>query len=270
MTILQAILLGIVQGVTEFLPISSSGHLVIVPHILRWEIPAQEAFFFDVLVQLGTLLAVIVYYYSDLFSIARAWLTSLKLGQSISNPNAKIGWYLILATIPAVAAGLLFRDPIERAFGSMTVTAVFLLGTGGLLLLAELVGKRSRTLENLNWMDALWTGIFQALALFPGISRSGAAISGSMTRDLERPAAARFAFLMVVPVMLGAGLVALIDMFSIQGWKTFIPEMLVGFATSAVVGYLVISWLLRYLANNTLYPFVIYLLVLGTLLLTIF
>lgn len=270
MSLLQAIILGIVQGVTEFLPISSSGHLVIVPHILGWEIPAKEAFLFDVLVQLGTLLAVIVYYYPELVSIARAWLTGMKRGKSINDPEAKIGWYLILATIPALVAALLFRNPIERAFGSLTETSLFLLGTGVLLLIAELVGKRTRSLKSMNWVDALWTGIFQALALLPGVSRSGAAITGSMTRNLDRPAAARFAFLMAVPIMLGAGLVAIIDMFSIPDWQTLIPEMLVGFITSAIVGYFVIRWLLQYLANNTLYPFVIYLLVLGSLLLTSF
>lgn len=267
MTILQAIILGIVQGVTEFLPISSSGHLVIVPHLLKWEMPEQEVFIFDVLVQLGTLLAVIVYFREDLLSIMRAWLRGISRRQPFENHQAKMGWYLILATLPAGIAGLLLKDQVEAAFNSITFTAWSLLGTALLLLIAEWVGKRARSMDTLSETDALWMGFFQALALFPGVSRSGATITGGMIRNLDRPAAARFSFLMSVPVMLGAGILAAADLFAIDEFATFLPIILVGFMAAAIVGYLAIRWLLRFLTHHPLYYFSGYLLLLGITLL---
>lgn len=261
MTILQAIILGIVQGMTEFLPVSSSGHLVIVPHIFGWQIPDKETFVFDVLVQLGTLLAVIVYFRDDLLSILRAWFHGVVSGKYFEDHQAKMGWYLLLATLPAGIAGLLLKDQVEQAFTNLTATAWFLLGTALMLFFAELVGRRNRSLEKLTWVDSLWMGIFQALALFPGVSRSGATITAGMTRNLERPAAARFSFLMAVPVMLAAGVLAMVDLFSISNLASFLPSMLAGFVVAALVGYLSIRWLLDYLANHPLYYFAIYLLI---------
>ena len=263
MTILQAILLGIVQGATEFLPISSSGHLVIVPHVFGWRIPNQEAFVFDVLVQLGTLFAVIVYFWNDLLAITRAWFSGLSRSKPFEEQRARMGWYLILATLPAVIAGLLLKDQIEQAFNNIIATAWFLAGTALLLLIAEWVGKRQRPLEKLNWLDALIMGLFQALALFPGVSRSGATITGGMARNLERPAAARFSFLMAVPVMLGAGIVTVPDLMAIPDLAAFLPSMLAGFVTATLVGYIAIRWMLRFLSKNPLYYFAGYLLVLS-------
>lgn len=261
MTILQAIILGIVQGATEFLPISSSGHLVLVPHLFGWEIPGEQAFVFDVLVQLGTLLAVIAYFWRDLVEIVIAVLRGLWARKPFDAPQARMGWYLVLATIPASIIGLLLKDRVEAAFDSPFATAMFLMVTTLLLVIAEIAGKRSRPIEQVNWIDALWVGVFQALALFPGVSRSGATITGGMTRDLERPAAARFSFLMSVPVMLAAGLIATLDLFDISNIAAFLPALLTGFIVSAVVGYAAIAWLLRYLTNHRLYVFAIYVVV---------
>jgi len=258
MTIFQAIILGIVQGATEFLPVSSSGHLVLVPHLFGWEIPIEQAFIFDVLVQLGTLLAVIVYFWRDLVDIALAVLRGLWERKPFAAADARMGWYLVLATIPASVLGLLLKDKVEAAFASPFATAMFLLGTAVLLVVAEVVGKRSRTIAQVNWIDALWIGTFQVLALFPGVSRSGSTIAGGMTRDLERPAAARFSFLISVPVMLGAGLIAGLDLLNVSGLGAFLPALLTGFLVSAVVGYIAIAWLLRYLAHHRLYVFAIY------------
>ena len=270
MTILQAIILGIVQGVTEFLPISSSGHLVIVPYIFNWDLMSQEAFLFDVIVQLGTLVAVIMYFYRDLVSIAKAWFGGIVQRKLFDDTQARMGWYLLLATLPAAFLGLVFKDQIEQTFANLTTTAWLLLGTAGLLLVAELVGKRIRPIENINWRDALWVGTFQAIALLPGISRSGAAITGGLTRDFERPVAARFTFLMAVPVMFAAGIIAVIDLFSLPGWHSLVPTMLTGFITSAVVGYYSIRWLLRFLTRNSLFPFVIYLILLAATILLVY
>lgn len=258
MTILQSIILGIVQGLTEFLPISSSAHLVLVPHLLGWTFPQDQAFVFDVLVQLGTLLAVIVYFWKDLIAILAAFFKGIFSGKPFGDPLAREGWYLILATIPAGIIGVLLKDRVEAAFGSPQITAVLLLVTAVLLIVAEWVGKRNRTLDQLTWKDALWIGFAQAISIFPGVSRSGSTIAGAMTRNLERPAAARFSFLMSIPIMLAAGLLAGKDMLGIPALSSFLPVMIVGFLTAAVVGYLSIRWLLHYLNRRPLTGFAIY------------
>jgi undecaprenyl-diphosphatase len=265
MTLLQSVLLGIIQGLTEFLPISSSAHLVITPYLLGWQIPVQAAFTFDVLVQLGTLLAVIVYFRKDLYQIIVGVINGLIHKDPFSEPSSRLGWLLILATIPAVIAGLAFKDPIERVFGSPMATAILLFGTAALLVIAELVGKRIQQIETVSWLDALIIGIFQIISLLPGISRSGATISGGMIRNLERRDAARFSFLMSIPVMLGAGTVAIVDLIQLPNFSVQLPTLFAGFITSAVVGYLTIRWLLAYLVNRRLYPFAIYCIVVSTI-----
>ncbi|MEN6409051.1 MAG: undecaprenyl-diphosphatase UppP [Anaerolineaceae bacterium] len=258
MTILQSIILGIVQGLTEFLPISSSAHLVLVPHLLGWTFPQDQAFVFDVLVQLGTLVAVIVYFWKDLIAILAAFFKGIFSGKPFADPLAREGWYLILATIPAGIIGLFLKDSVEAVFGSPQITAALLLVTALLLLVAEWAGKRNRTLDQLTWKDALWIGFAQAISIFPGVSRSGSTIAGAMTRNLERPAAARFSFLMSIPIMLAAGLLAGKDMLNIPGLSSFLPVMIAGFLTAAVVGYLSIRWLLHYLNRRPLTGFAIY------------
>lgn len=265
MTLLQSILLGIIQGLTEFLPISSSAHLVITPYLLGWKIPISEAFIFDVLVQLGTLLAVIVFFRKDLYQIIVGVFNGLIHKHPFSEPSSRLGWMLLLATIPAVIAGLAFKDPIERVFGSPIATAFLLFGTAALLVIAELVGKRIQQIETVSWLDALIIGIFQIISLLPGISRSGATISGGMIRNLERRDAARFSFLMSIPVMLGAGTVAIVDLIQLPNFSVQLPTLITGFITSAVVGYLTIRWLLAYLVNRRLYPFAIYCIVVSTI-----
>jgi len=258
MTLLQSIILGIIQGLTEFLPISSSAHLVLTPYLMGWQIPAQAAFIFDVLVQLGTLLAVILYFRKDLYRILVAVIDGLIHRYPFSEPMSRLGWMLILATIPAVVVGLLFKDPVERAFDSPVAVALLLLVTAAFLVVAEVVGKRNRQFETISWKDALIIGLIQAISLLPGISRSGSTISGGMIRDLERPAAARFSFLMSVPVMLGAGVLAIIDLIQLADFSVQLPTLIAGFITSAIVGYLSIRWLLAYLVKRRLYLFAIY------------
>ncbi len=258
MTLFQSILLGIIQGLTEFIPVSSSAHLVLAPYLFGWKIPAQEAFVFDVLVQLGTLLAVIIYFRRDLLRIIRAFITGLLNRRPFADPESRLGWYLILATIPAGILGILIKDQVEQAFGSPVATAVLLMVTALLLILAEVVGRRILPFECITWKDSLWIGVAQAISIFPGISRSGATIAGGMTRNLERPAAGRFAFLMMVPVMLAAGLLAGLDLVKTPLSAGFGPVLLAGFLTAAVVGYFCIHWLLRFLSRRPLYPFAVY------------
>lgn len=261
MTLLQSIILGIIQGLTEFLPISSSAHLVIAPYLFGWHIPAQEGFIFDVLVQLGTLLAVIFYFRKDLYQIIRAVIEGLIRRKPLLDPMSRLGWILVLATIPAMIAGVLFKDPVERAFASPLAAALFLLVTAALLVIAERVGKRSRQFETVTWLDGLIAGLFQAISLLPGISRSGATITGGMVRNLDRPSAARFSFLMSVPVMLGAGALAVVDLIRSSSFTGQIPTLVLGFIVAAFVGYFSIRWLLAYLTSRPLYIFAIYCLV---------
>lgn len=258
MTILQSILLGLVQGITEFLPISSSGHLVIVPYLLGWDIPPEIAFVFDVLVQVATLLAVIAYFWKDLVEIARAMLGGLWRRQPFESQEARSGWLILLACVPAGLIGLAIKDTVELAFASPLATAIFLLCTALLMLVAEKIGRRKREFEDVTWIDALWIGFFQALAIFPGMSRSGATISGGMLRSLKRQPAARFSFLMSIPIMLAAGLLAGIDMLQIPNLGREILVFIPGFATAAIAGYLSIRWLLGYLSHRPLYIFSIY------------
>ncbi len=258
MTLIQSIILGIIQGLTEFLPISSSAHLVITPYLLGWNIPAQDGFIFDVLVQLGTLLAVIIYFRDDLFHIIKAVIEGLIRRRPFAEADARLGWLLVLATIPAVVVGIFFKGLVESAFASPLAAGLFLVGTAVLLILAEWLGKRKRKMDSLNWLDAVVVGIFQAVALLPGISRSGATISGGMFRNLERPSAARFSFLMSVPVMIAAGTVAIVDLIGSPTPTGQIPTLLVGFVMAAVVGYLAIRWLLGYLSRRSLFIFAVY------------
>jgi len=258
MSLLEAIILGIIQGLTEFLPISSSAHLVLVPFLLNWQLDEAFVFVFDVLVQMGTLVAVIVYFRKDLWNIIRAWVAGLISRKPFAEADSRLGWYLILATIPAAVLGLLVKDLVEAAFNSPLATGLFLLLTAALLVTAEKIGKRNRSMEQMDWKDALTIGAFQAISIFPGVSRSGSTITGGMTRHLDRPSAARFSFLMSVPVMLAAGGLALLDLLDVPNLAQFLPVMAAGFVAAAVVGYLSIRWLLSFLTRRTLYPFAIY------------
>lgn len=269
MNVWQSIIMGIVQGLTEFLPISSSGHLVIVPHLLGWRFSEQQTFVFDVLVQWGTLLAVVVYYWNDLVHIVIGFVQALLTRQPFSTQDARLGWYLILATIPAVVIGLFFKDSVQAAFSSVRATGFFLLLTAGILVLAELIGRRSRTFGKITWVDALWIGAAQVVSLFPGVSRSGSTIAGAMTRNLDRPAAARFSFLMSVPVMLGAGTLALRDLAGMSDMAVLIPPLLVGFVTAFIFGYVAIRWLISYLSRHSLFAFAAYCAIVGLLVIVI-
>ncbi|HWQ84898.1 MAG TPA: undecaprenyl-diphosphatase UppP [Anaerolineales bacterium] len=265
MTLFQSILLGIIQGLTEFLPISSSGHLVIVPHLLGWDIPGDEAFVFNVLVQVATIIAVIAYFWKDLVTILSAVFSGLARRTLLANPQARLGWMIVAATIPAGLVGLLIKDLVEQAFSSLLATGIFLLVTAGLLTIAERMGKRQRELDSLKLSDAVWIGVAQAAAIFPGVSRSGATITGGMLRGLQRPAAARFSFLMSIPIMLAAGLLAFLDLLEMPNIGRLLPVFIPGFLAAGVTGYFAIRWLLGYLTRKPLTIFSIYCLALGLL-----
>jgi undecaprenyl-diphosphatase len=263
MTWLQAIVLGIVQGLTEFLPISSSAHLVLVPWLMGWTFEADAAFVFNILVQLGTLVSVILYFRRDLLAIARAMWEGALRRQPLNEPASRLGWMILLASVPAGLAGILLKDLVEQAFASPLAVCVFLLINAGLMIGAERLARPERNLEAVNASDALAIGAAQILALFPGISRSGSTISAGIVRRLLRPEAARFSFLMSIPVMVGAGMIATLDLVRSPSAVQQIGPILAGFTSAAIVGYLAIRWLLGFLARNSLKPFAIYCAALG-------
>lgn len=269
MNIIQAIILGIVQGATEFIPVSSSAHLVLVPWALGWPNPGL---LFDTLLHWGTLAAVITYFWRDWLAVIRGFCGSLTAhgpwsaaaGGRLADPNSRLAWAIILGSIPAVIVGFFFNDFIESLFASATAVGVFLLVTALILTVSERLGRRTRPLSALNLPDGLAVGLAQAVAILPGISRSGATIAAGLGRGLTREAAARYSFLLATPVILGAGVLQLFELT--QGTETMttsLAAVLAGTLAAAVVGYLCIRFLLNYLRRGKLYPFAIYCAVVG-------
>lgn len=258
MTFIQALILGIIQGLTEFLPISSTAHLVILPFLLKWDLNPAFVMVFNTLIQLGTLAAVIVYFWHDLITILKAWFEGIKTKRPFDEPNSKLGWLIILATIPAGLFGLLLQSKVRQAMSSAVATAVFLFVTAILLTAAEIWSRKTRQLDSLKPLDAGIIGLFQAVSIFPGISRSGATISGGQWRGLTRESAAKFSFLMSIPIMLAAGALEMLDLFKTPGLTQMVPQLLIGFFIAGVVGYFSIRWFLRYLKSKSLLPFALY------------
>jgi undecaprenyl-diphosphatase len=260
----QAIVLGIVQGLTEFLPISSSGHLRIVPAFAGWEDPGTG---FTAVIQLGTMAAVVLYFRADLLRIARAWTASLR-GRAAADPQARLdarmGWYMILGTIPIAIFGLAFKDPIENGARDLYLIGTALIVFGLVLFLAERVSRRDRGIETIGPRDAAVIGFAQALALVPGVSRSGATITAGLFLGLDRVAAARFSFLLSVPAVVASGLFELRDVVggTAEG-AAGLGATAVATVLAFVSGYLSIAFLLRFLTTHTMSPFVVYRVVLG-------
>ena len=265
MTILQSIILGIIQGATEFIPISSSGHLVLAPYIFGWNIPPSETFVFDVLVQVATLIAVFVYFYKEILLIIKSFIKGILSKSPFEDENSKLGWYIIVATIPAGIIGILIKSRVEDAFNSPKYTSIALIITGVLLFIGELINRKSvQKKSEIGFFDALWMGLFQVLAIFPGISRSGSTITGGLLRNVNRRDAAKFSFLMSIPIMLAAGALALVDLINLPNIEGQFPIYLAGFVTSAIVGYFSIKWLLQFLSKRPMYLFAIYCIILGS------
>jgi undecaprenyl-diphosphatase len=262
MTFIQAILLGIIQGLTEFIPVSSTGHLLVAQSLMGIK-PGDATFAFLVLVQMGTIVSLVVYFWEDLFALIKAFFA-----KPFSTQENRLGWYIIIATIPALLAGVLLSNAVEALFMFPLIEASIRLFTAALLMtLAEYFGKRTRSLENMNWVDSLFIGVMQILAVFPGASRSGTTISAGMFRAFDRPSAARFAFLISVPVMVAAGMYELLDVLKMTDLSSFLPVLAAGFITAAVVGWLAIKWLMNYLTHHSLYIFAGYCTVMGSLIL---
>ena len=263
MSFFQSLVLGVVQGGTEFIPISSTAHLILVPWLLGWKFDPKVAFVFNVLLQLGTVAAVIAYFWKDLTEIAGDTLSGLVERRPLATEKARLGWLIVLATVPAVVAGLAFKSFFESLHRNPIVVAGILTAGAALILLTERIGRRNRNRSSITWRDALIIGASQSLALLPGVSRSAATICGGMLCHLERPTAARFSFLMSVPVLIAAAVLALKDLLELPGFATYLPPLAAGFAASAIVGFASIHWLLSYLARHPMNLFAWYRLLIG-------
>lgn len=260
MNFIQALILGIIQGLTEFLPVSSTAHLLIGQKLL--DIPSNDATFsFLVIIQLGTILSLMIYFRSELWNIIQAVLSNLKkIARFQSLPfDARLGWYILLATIPALIAGLLFKDLLEKLFANPFLEAsIRLLSAAILMVLGEKLGNHTRDLKSIDSKDGIFIGLMQVIAVFPGASRSGTTISAGLLRNLDRPSAAKFSFLMSVPVMLAAGLYESINLFNNPFISQILPSIIVGFIAATVIGWFAVRWFMGYLSKNSLYKFAIY------------
>ncbi len=257
-------MLGIVQGITEFLPISSTGHLRIVPAFLGWDDPGAA---FTAVTQLGTMLAVLIYFRNDLWRIGLAWLRSFRDPAVRKTIDARLGWYIVLGTIPIGLAGLIFADQIESEARSLYLIGTTLILLGLLLLAADRHSRQSRGVEDLTRRDAALIGIAQACALIPGVSRSGATLTAGLFLGLERAAAARYSFLLSVPAVVLSGLYELRDIGG-EGSVGFAPT-LVATVLAFVAGYAAIAWMLRFLATHSTGVYVAYRVALGVLVLAL-
>ena len=257
--LIHAAILGIVQGLTEFLPVSSSAHLILVPKLLGWDDPFLESAAYDVMLHLGTLLALVVYFWRDLWRLLTAWLGSIRRRSVGDDADARLAWLLLISVVPAAALGAVLEGFLDRAFRDAPAwIGVFILVGAALLWLAERWGARDRDLSRLTKSDAAVMGVGQAIALFPGISRSGITIAVGLFLGLERAAAARFSFLMAVPVIAGAGLwkARTLTGAGLEGARA--EQLLVGVTVSAVSGFVAVWFLLGFLRRNSTAVFIAY------------
>jgi undecaprenyl-diphosphatase len=264
---LEAVVLGVVQGLTEFLPISSSAHLRIVGEIFGWDDPGAA---FTAITQIGTEAAVLLYFRKDIGRIIVAWLASLT-GRRRGDPDARMGWLIIIGSIPIVVLGLLFQDRIETTLRDLRIVAIALVAFSLILFWADRVGTKKRELGDLTVGHGIAFGLAQALALIPGVSRSGGTITMGLFLGYSRAAAARYSFLLAVPAVLGSGFFQAYEALSgkIAGedvvWGPTILATVIAFG----IGLSVIAWLLRYLDRGSFTPFVVYRVVLGLLVLAL-
>jgi undecaprenyl-diphosphatase len=259
---LEAIILGVVQGLTEFLPISSSAHLRIASTLMGTGKDPGAAF--TAILQLGTETAVLIYFLPDIAHIISSWVKALFGRIPRNDPNAKLGWFIIVGSIPIVVLGLLFQNQIETVFRSLWIVAGTLIVFGILLGVADILGKRVYRLRDMRWGQAAVFGVAQALALVPGVSRSGATIAAGRALGFERPAAARYSFLLALPAVFGSGVYELYKSLKDHSPMVFDwPQTGVATVVAGVVGFGVIAFLMRYISKGSFIPFVVYRVLLG-------
>jgi undecaprenyl-diphosphatase len=266
MTYFDAVILGIVEGLTEFLPVSSTAHLTIAEKLLGLDVASKEVTGFTAVIQVGAILAVILYFAKDIWTIARAWLLGLVKAEYRGSFDHRMGWYVIVGTIPIGIVGLLAKDLITGPLRSLWVVAFALILWSGVMLYAERVGKQDRGEKQLTMRDAISVGLMQCAALVPGVSRSGATISAGLLRGLDRVAATRLSFFLSIPALLAAGAFELKDTL---GGSISVGPVVVGTVVSFVVAYASVAWLLKFVAHNSIGKFVPYRVGLGVVIIVL-
>ena len=262
----QAIVLGIVQGLTEFLPVSSSGHLILVPWLLGWPDPGLT---FDMALHLGTAAALLGYFWREWLTLGRAVLAGLTSAEARKAPHWRLAWMIVLGSVPAAVIGLLFEDVIEQNVRQPAMIGALLILFGLVLFAADRLGRRDRNLGDVGFRDAIVVGCAQAIALLPGVSRSGITITAALARGLDRAAAARFSFLLSAPIIIGAALFKLRVLAKAPPTGSELVAFVVGTVAAAIVGALAIGFLLRYLQRSSMALFVWYRVAAGTLILVV-
>ena len=265
MGLLRAAVLGLVQGITEFLPISSTAHLRITPELFGWQDPGAA---FDAIIQLGTVAAVLVFFRRDIVQLLRAWVEGLRRREPFATTESRLAWFVLVGTLPVVVFGFAFKHAIETSLRSLYVVATSMIVLALLLAAAEWTAKHARRLQDMNWTDGWVIGFWQALALIPGSSRSGTTLTGGLWRGLRREDAARYSFLLSIPATTAAGLFELRHLRHASTPFTG-AELVVAAGVAFVSGMLAIGGLLRYLRTRTTFVFVVYRLCLGALLLVL-
>ena len=264
MTFFHAFLLGIIQGLTEFIPVSSTAHLLIGQALLGIPSSNGRMFSFTVIIQLGTVLALLLFFWKDIWVIVQAFLLGIWHKKPFETHDSLVGWLVIVATIPALIVGFLLKDSMDTLFSNpILIAGVRLLLSAILLAVVEYFGRHERPLESASWMDAVVVGIFQILSIFPGASRSGSTIAGGIIRGFDRSSAARLAFLMSAPILIAAGAYESFRVVQMPGTTEFLPYLVIGFITAAIVGWLSIKWLLGFLQKHSLYIFASYCAIVG-------
>lgn len=267
MEIIQAIILGIVQGLTEYIPISSSAHLIIIPWLFNWTDPAITSLSFDVALHLGTLVAVLWFFARDWVRLIRAWFVSIKERKIAGDPDRRLAWFIVLGCIPGGIAGVLAESKIDQWFhqpntpiskNAILVLAIIILLLAFALLIAEKLAKHTRSMEGLTFKDVVIIGLSQALAVFPGVSRSGSTITAGLALGLKREDAARFSFLLGAPIIAGAGAKSLIDLIQAGFTGNELILFPIGIVVAAITGYFCIKYLLTYLQKHSTDIFVYY------------
>ena len=263
MSFLEALILGLVQGLTEFLPISSSAHVQIAQQLMgQSDLSRPELTAFIATIQLGTEIAVVAYFAKDIKKISMAWFGWMAKPKSVMSADAKLGWLIIIGTLPVVILGIAFRDFIENDVRSLWVIAYTLIGFGLLLGIADYIGRKKRTIANLSYNHGLLFGLGQALALVPGVSRSGGTITVGLLLGYTRQAAARYSFLLAIPAVLASGLYLFVSTFGDLSQEMLVATI-VATVVSGIVGLLVIHYLLKYLEFGSFLPFVVWRVVVG-------
>jgi undecaprenyl-diphosphatase len=257
-TSIQALVMGIVQGLTEFLPVSSSGHLILVPWFFGWKDPFINSLAFSVMLHMGTLLALLVYFWQDWLRLIPAGLASIRDRSLAGDPDRKMAWLLVVATIPAVLVAPILNDTIENAVREPAPVALMLCVGAAILWLAERWGSKLREMSSLTFVGAFGIGVAQVLALVPGISRSGVSIAAGLFQGLNREAAARFSFLMATPVVAGAGVFEALKLVKSNDVKPDAHLIVIGFVAAAISGLLAIRFMLEFLRRQSVNVFVVY------------